>query len=297
MKIVFAGCVEFSYSVLAHLLLDKKCDIAGVITRRASSFNADFRSLELLAAQAGIPCFFDTGNNQDDMARWLGEIAPDVVYCFGWSSLLKKEILAIPRLGVVGYHPTALPQNRGRHPIIWALALGLSETASTFFFMDEGADSGDILSQVAVEISPSDDAASLYGKLVHAALRQVTTFTAQLASGAYPHIPQDHSRASYWRKRTKSDGRIDWRMSSHSINNLVRALTRPYVGAHCEYGNNEIKIWKAEQAAPVLSGTERTEPGKVLKVQGRTFLIKCGEGVLRIREHEFDAMPQEGEYL
>jgi len=58
-----------------------------------------------------------------------------------------KESLDLPHLGVIDFHPAALPANRGRHPIIWALVLGLQETASTFFFMDEGADSGDIISQ------------------------------------------------------------------------------------------------------------------------------------------------------
>jgi len=63
------------------------------------------------------------------------------------SSLLKKELLSLPPNGVLGYHPAKLPQNRGRHPLIWSLVLGLEESASTFYFMDEGADSGDILSQ------------------------------------------------------------------------------------------------------------------------------------------------------
>ena len=63
------------------------------------------------------------------------------------------------------FSPGLTPQNRGRHPIIWTLALGLCETGSTFFFMDEGADSGDILSQKKITILPEDNAGSLYQKL------------------------------------------------------------------------------------------------------------------------------------
>ena len=85
------------------------------------------------------------------------------------SRLLKEEILSIAPFGVVGFHATALPANRGRHPIIWALVLGLSETASTFFFMDEGADSGDILSQYKLSISENDNAESLYKKVIKVA--------------------------------------------------------------------------------------------------------------------------------
>lgn len=72
-------------------------------------------------------------------------------------------------MGVIGFHPAALPNNRGRHPIIWALALGLNETASTFFKMDEGADTGDIVSQVKIPICESDYAADLYENIMCAA--------------------------------------------------------------------------------------------------------------------------------
>jgi methionyl-tRNA formyltransferase len=69
-------------------------------------------------------------------------------------------------MGVAGYHPTKLPMNRGRHPLIWALALRLKNSVSTFFFMNEGADSGDILSQVDFKILYQDDAQSLYDKTI-----------------------------------------------------------------------------------------------------------------------------------
>ena len=88
-----------------------------------------------------------------------------MIFCFGWSSLLKERVLNIPPMGVIGYHPAKLPENRGRHPLIWAIALGLENSASTFFFMDKGADSGDILSQVDFNISYQDDAQSVYQKV------------------------------------------------------------------------------------------------------------------------------------
>ena len=69
-------------------------------------------------------------------------------------------------MGVIGYHPAALPKNRGRHPLIWALVLGLKKTASSFFIMDERADSGDVISQEEIIINDDDDASSLYAKMI-----------------------------------------------------------------------------------------------------------------------------------
>ena len=88
---------------------------------------------------------------------------------------IKKNILNLTPMGVLGFHPTKLPQNRGRHPLIWALALGLKKCLN-IFFMDEGADSGDILSQKDFDISHNDDAKTLYDKVVEIALEQIAQF-------------------------------------------------------------------------------------------------------------------------
>jgi methionyl-tRNA formyltransferase len=282
MRIVFIGCVEFSARALDVLLKHTDAEIVGVVTREASAFNSDFRSLQPTAERHGIPCFLSRGNDQQAMACWIEAQAPDVVYCFGWSYLLRQEILSLAPLGVVGYHPAALPRNRGRHPIIWALALGLRSTASTFFFMDEGADSGDLLSQVPVAINASDDARSLYDRLISVASEQIRLFTTTLANGTYERTPQDDTDVNYWRKRSKADGRIDWRMSSHRIDCLVRALVAPYPGAHFDLGDREVVVWNAERADDEFADTDHFEPGRVLAIEKAAFVVKCGSGALRV---------------
>ena len=90
-----------------------------------------------------IPVRYTPSINSEEVIGWISDLAPDVIFCFGWSQLFKKKLLNIASLGVIGFHPALLPANRGRHPLIWSLILGLKETGSSFFFMDEGADSGD----------------------------------------------------------------------------------------------------------------------------------------------------------
>ncbi|ALP52655.1 formyl transferase [Candidatus Tenderia electrophaga] len=294
MRIAFIGCVEFSAAALTMLLDHPQAQVVGVVTRSQSNLNADFRDLSPLAERAGCPVFLSDGRDQDQMAAWLRERKPEVVYCLGWSKLLSADVLAVAPKGVVGYHPAALPYNRGRHPIIWALALGLEQTASTFFLMDESADSGDILSQQAVAIAAEDDAGSLYHKLIDTALPQLRQLTTALANGNAERIPQDPSQANYWRKRCAADGRIDWRMSAQGIHNLVRALARPYPGAHCDYAGREVKLWRVR---PVATAAVNLEPGKVLQVNDGRLLVKCGAAAVEVIEHEFDPLPREGSYL
>ena len=296
MRIVFIGCVQFSFEMLKYLLLNvSEAEVVGVVTRRQSRYNSDFLPLDSLAEEFDVPCYYADETNQIEMADWVRKLKSDVIYCFGWSFLLKRDIIDIPSIGVIGYHPAALPANRGRHPIIWALALGLSKTASTFFFIDEGTDTGDILSQVSVSIEEKDDALSLYNKLISVSLLQVEEITRALANKNYLRVHQDHSCTNYWRKRNRKDGEIDWRMPARGIYNLVRALTRPYIGAHCIYQGQEVKIWRTE-----ITNLEyrNIEPGKVITIEeGSNILIKCGDGVLRLVEHEFETLPKAGGYL
>ena len=89
------------------------------------------------------------------------------------------------------------------------ISLGLSETASTFF-MDEGADSGDILSQKK-SIDKHENASTLYAKITKTALNQIEDFIPKLISGDFQKTPQNHKKANLWRKRNINDG-SDWRM-------------------------------------------------------------------------------------
>jgi methionyl-tRNA formyltransferase len=269
-------------------------EVVGVCTSQGSSSNADYADLRPLCREHGIPLKITEDINASETLNWIRECSPDVIFCFGWSRLLKEELLAAAQLGVVGFHPAALPANRGRHPLIWALALGLEQTASTFFFMDAGADSGDILSQRKIEIDPTDDAGSLYEKVCASALEQIAQFVPRLADGSFEREPQNHAQANTWRKRGLADGKIDWRMSAHSIHNLVRALTKPYVGAHFVMDDKDIKVWKSMVLA---NAPANAEPGKVLGMHDGAPVIKCGQDALCLLVTEPTFSPIEGSYL
>ncbi len=293
MRIVFIGAVEFSLRALERLV-SLGADIVGVCTLKESKFNADHIDLTSVGIAHGIPCFYADDINSTEALMWIKGKAPDVIFCFGWSKLLKQELLTLAPLGVVGFHPAALPANRGRHPIIWSLVLGLDKTASTFFFMDAGADSGDILSQREILISDQDDARTLYDKVTETALAQIEEFLPPLSSGSAPRIKQSQLHVNTWRKRGRADGIIDWRMSAQTIHNLVRGLSKPYVGAHFLADGNEIKVWKILLYGPVENNIE---PGQVLVHSANGPVVKCGEGAICLIETDPVFVPNVGDYL
>jgi methionyl-tRNA formyltransferase len=172
MRYAYIGSVKFSYEILKYLI-GKGYKPVLVITQKSKGINADYVDLEPLCLSNDVEIIKVDDLNTPNIITKLKSLDLDYIFCFGWSKLLKKEILEIPKHGVIGYHPAALPKNRGRHPLIWALVLGLEETASTFFFMDEGVDSGDILSQKKIEITYEDDAMSLYNKIIEIAKKTI----------------------------------------------------------------------------------------------------------------------------
>ena len=272
MRAGFIGCVDTSRALLQTLLKIEGLSIAAVVTREYSAVNADFCDLTDICIQNDIPFHFEDPKAREVSVDFLKAFDLDIIFCIGWSYLLSERVLALPRQGVIGFHPASLPQNRGRHPIIWALALGLEETASTFFMMDEGADSGPIVSQRTIAIDPNDNATSLYDKVLRVSTEQLLKLGIDLVNGTAEFKEQDHSKATYWRKRSRKDGMIDFRMNANTIHNLVRALATPYPGAEFAFKDQFILVQRSSISCDEYP--RHIEPGKVLSKANDNLLVK-----------------------
>lgn len=297
LRIVFVGCVEFSRHCLLEVL---QCggDVAAVMTLspEGAGRHADYVDLGEVAVSHAIPVHRVANINDPNAIEQVRAYRPELLFVWGWSQIVQKPLLDVPTMGCIGVHPALLPVNRGRHPLIWAIALGLRETGLTFFWMDEAVDSGPILAQRQIEIGPREDAGSLYEKMKGAASDMIPEFLARLITGTAERRGQDHSRANVWRKRYQGDGRIDFRMSAAAIDRLVRALTRPYPGAHLELDGRAMKVWQT-RTLPLPKEFRNLEYGRVLWVDGRSIAVRADEGIVLLVEHEFDPLPSPGEYL
>ncbi|OUS31478.1 hypothetical protein A9Q99_02610 [Gammaproteobacteria bacterium 45_16_T64] len=300
MKIGFIGCVESSFVALECLLTDSalvgEIEVVSVITKPNSKGNSDFVDLTGLCKKKNIPYYEYSGGGQDKSIAFMETYSPDVIYCVGWSHILPREFIELPEYGIIGFHPAELPKNRGRHPIIWALALGLESTASTFFKMDESADSGPILSQEPVGISTEDNARSLYDKILALIPAQVRGFTLALSAKSAVFKEQDHELSNEWRKRSRKDGIIDWRMHAEDIRNLIRALCPPYPGAELYICGQPHQVYSAKIHNGILG--KNIEPGRVLFKEGANFCVKCGGGsAIWITKFKADKLPAIGDCL
>ncbi|MCC6346589.1 MAG: methionyl-tRNA formyltransferase [Nitrospirales bacterium] len=240
-----------------------------------------YRSFRDLAEAFSLPLFEEKDNAS---LRNIIPLSPDIIFCIGWSRLLPKDVLAVPPLGVIGMHPTLLPEGRGRAPIPWAIIKGMSRSGVTMFYLDEGVDSGDIIAQKEFGIRFEDDAASVYRKSVSAMIGLTREYLPLLAGGQAPRKKQEETNASWWEKRTPTDGCIDWSKSVLENYNFIRALTRPYPGAFTYHREAKVLLWKS---APLNAGG-CSEPGVILDVNRhhRSFTVSCRQGSLEILSFE-----------
>ena len=292
MKILFIGCVKLSEDLLRTLIL-KDIHICGVITKKTSTFNSDFKDLGSYCEKKKIDFHYTKNINSKVTIKWAEKKNPDFIFCFGWSEILSKDILSIPKKYTVGYHPSLLPYFRGRHPIIWAILLGLKKTGSSFFIMDETVDNGPLVSQKSIKIDANETAESLYKKITSIAIFQMDNLIINIKNNKFKNNKVNKTKYPSLRKRTLNDGSIDWRMNSEIISRHVRALSKPYPGAQFVYNKKIFKVWNIK----IIKDDSNVEPGKIIAIKDNKPIIKCSNAAIKILSYEPTIKFVKGKYL
>jgi methionyl-tRNA formyltransferase len=186
--------------------------------------------------------------NDSEVIEKIKEKEIDWLFIIGWSQIASEETINAPKLGIIGAHPTLLPEGRGRAAIPWAIIKGLKQTGVTFFNMDQGVDTGDILTQQIIPIEERETATTLYKKVDEAHVCLFLDTLPKLNSGNYSLQKQDESKATYWEGRTPADGEIKTSMTPDEVDRLIRATTHPYPGAfyYDRYGEKVI-VWETDE--------------------------------------------------
>lgn len=232
MKIAFCTCVQIGKSCIeAVQSVGGQFDLLLTLHDHKAIKKSGRIYLDEISETSGTPLFKLNHINDPEVAKVLIEYEIDWLFVIGWSQIASAELISIPRMGVIGAHPTLLPVGRGRAAVPWAIIKGLDKTGVTFFKMNEGVDTGEILDQIEIPILENEDATSLYDKVNAAHTELIKWMWPKLIDGSLVGIKQDESKATYWESRTPSDGELKTTMSVKEVEILVRATTHPYPGA------------------------------------------------------------------
>jgi len=245
-------------------------------------------SMEVFCRENKIPFRTFTKVNDPEVTECLRDWEPDLLFAVGFSQIVGKNLLSIPTRGTVGFHPTRLPEGRGRAPLAWLTHDSIPGAAS-FFVMQEGIDDGPILVQEPFEVGPDDYARDVEEIILKAIDIALDRWIPRLLRGEWEPIPQDEDRASYTGIRRSVDGLIGWQDPLDTTYNKIRAASHPHPGAYTFAGDRKVIIWRAGKAANM---SYRGVPGRVLLISPELgVLIQAGEGLLWLNELEYADSP------
>jgi methionyl-tRNA formyltransferase len=250
MRIAFCTCVQIGLSCIEAIIKDGgKFDLFLTLHDNKSKKKSGRIYLDNIALSSNTPLYKLNHINDADVAEVLRTQRIDWLFIIGWSQIASPEILEVPRKGIIGAHPTLLPMGRGRAAVPWAIIKGLDKTGVTFFKMDEGVDTGPILDQYEIPLSPLETATELYAKVNEAHVQLIRQIWPKLKSDSVVGQIQDENQASNWVGRTPADGELSQFMTLKEVDRLVRATTRPYPGAYIMLDSStKLIIWSGSHS-------------------------------------------------
>jgi methionyl-tRNA formyltransferase len=281
LRLAFMGTPEISVAVLAALV-DAGHQVVAVYSQppRKAGRGMELKKSPVHAFAEAHGIEVRTPNSLKSVVEQqaFADLQLDAAIVVAYGLLLPKPILEAPRLGCLNLHASLLPRWRGAAPIQRAIMAGDAETGAMVMQMDEGLDTGPILSVEKVAISAQTTASSLHDELAQVGAPLMVKTVEALAAGTIVPQVQAEEGATYAKKIEKAEARIDWSRSATELDCHIRGLS-PFPGAWFEMtrkGKKErVKILRAEP----VSGDGA--PGVLLD---DALTVACGEGALRLLE-------------
>jgi methionyl-tRNA formyltransferase len=241
------------------------------------------------AREAGIPVRQPESFKDEEAARGLAELEPDLMVMAFVTLFVPENVLGVPTHGTIQYHPSILPRHRGPSAINWAIIQGDSTTGLTVFWPDEGLDTGPVLLTKEVAIEDDDTLGSLYfDKLFPLGVEAMVEAVDLVRAGEAPRIVQDDALATYESWCRKADVEIDWSRPAREVYNLIRGAD-PRPGAWTTIDGEQVEILDVSQVDASSGGA----PGEVLEVTADGLVVAAEGGAVSVARVRADGDKQD----
>ena len=287
MKTVFMGTPEFAAESL-KALYGSEHTVELVITQPDRAKNrgkkVQFTPVKEVAVEHNTEVMQpEKIRGNEEIMDALNKINPDIIIVAAYGQILPEEILNLPKYGCINVHASLLPRLRGASPIQQAIVLGEEKTGVTIMQMDEGLDTGDMLTKVVVPLEKDETGGSLFDKLSVAGAKLCVETMELIERGEVTPEKQGETTTEYAKMITKDLGKIDFSKSAVEIERLIRGFN-PWPSAYTKLGNKTLKIWVAD----VLEEEYEGAFGEIIKVSKNEILVKCGKGTLSLKEIQLE---------
>ncbi len=279
LRLGFAGSPDFAATILSRLL--ERFPVSAVFCQPPKPGRRGKQlvpcPVQRLAESRGIDLYMPRTLRKADAQHTVRSLGLDLLVVAAYGLILPPEVLTAPRLGCLNVHASLLPRWRGAAPIERAIMAGDRQTGVSLMVMDEGLDTGPVLTQATCAITDRDTGGSLHVKLAELGASLLMEHLARDAPVTAQ--PQSDADATYAPKLTAADAVIDWRQSAVTIDRQIRAL-RERMPTFTHLRGERIRI--------LAASTEPRDPGAeggtVLEYSPSGMRIACGHGVIRVTE-------------
>ncbi len=281
MRVIFMGTPEIAVTV-AEALRTAGHDIIAAVTQtdkpqgRAKTLTPP--PVKQWATAHGITVMQPRTLKNDEAFAALAELKPEVIVVTAYGKILPKRVLTLPPFGCVNVHVSLLPRWRGAAPVQWAIMSGDTQTGATIMLMDEGIDTGPVLSQQAVDIAPDITGGELLSQLGEVGAALLCQTLPKLQTGALKPQPQQ-GESTYAPMLTRETECITWAKPAATIERVIRALSpSPY--CFTMLNGQPLKIIKAAvAAAPEASAP----PGTIIAISKSGITVATSNGSLLLQ--------------
>jgi len=223
-------------------------EIVGVVTQpdRAAGRGRALKSppVKLLAQKLDVPIIQPGKLRAPEALEQLRGWNPDLIIVAAFGQILRKDVLDLPRDGCINVHASLLPRWRGAAPINAAILHGDEETGVTIMKMDVGLDTGPMLAQRSIRLTPDDTAGSVTGTLSQLGAELLIETLPDYLSGKNQPVPQPEEGATYSPMLKKEEGRLDFTRPAEELERRVRAFN-PWPGAFMDFDGTLLKVHHA----------------------------------------------------
>lgn len=283
-RVVFMGTPDFAVPTLKALIYNPSFHVSAVVTQpdkpRGRGKKLSPSPVKEVAVDAGIPFLQPVKAREPENVQRLTDIAPDYIVVVAYGQILPVSILSIPKIAPVNLHASLLPRWRGAAPIHRAILAGDTVTGACAMIMEEGLDTGDVLSRVETPITDNDTVGTLHDRLADIGAELIAKTLLDYRDGCITPQKQDDTLATYARKLSVEEFVVDFRLSASEVSRKIRGLS-PYPGAVTHINGSAVKPLFARVTQ---TGGTLGEPGVVLTLSVEGITVACGEGAVVITQ-------------
>ena len=274
MRIIYLGSPDFAIAPLEEILKTNH-EVIAVITqpdkpagRKSVLTPCD---LKKYAMERGLNVLSYEKIRRDGVED-IKNLNPDIMVTCAYGQIISKEIIDIPKYGIINIHGSLLPKYRGASPIQWAIINGEKESGITIMQTDEGIDTGDIILAEKTEITDDMTAGELFEKLSHLGAAMVVKALDLIERGETKKTNQNEDQASFTKMIKKEDAEIDFSFEAEKIHNLVRGMN-PWPVAYTKFNGKMLKVFRTKITE------EYGKEGEVISSSGRLVIGTASKGI------------------